>query len=231
MKRFNVVLKRDDGGVEVHAMKEWLRQHPEHVPSGLDPTKSTSHQLRDGLKKSGWTVQETDTETRLQLPGTVVDDSTIDDVLGNDEEINETEASEQSFALEYQLRDFIAQNLASIPVMDRHLQLYVDPTGRDGIEYPTAVGPIDILARDSTDDFFVFELKRGRSPDHTIGQLTRYMGWVNHTIGREHEVFGVIVAKAIDNKLRYAASVIPNTTLLEYAVEFRLHSADGVPAV
>lgn len=32
MKRFNVVIPRDDGGVEIYPMKEWLRQHPEHAP-------------------------------------------------------------------------------------------------------------------------------------------------------------------------------------------------------
>src|SRR5208337_498229 len=47
--------------------------------------------------------------------------------------------------------------------------------GRSGIEFPTAVGPIDILAIDASGDFFVFELKRARSPDHAIGQPTRYM--------------------------------------------------------
>src|SRR5208337_786081 len=56
--------------------------------------------------------------------------------------------------------------------------------GRSGIEFPTAVGPIDILAIDASGDFFVFELKRARSPDHSIGQPTRYMGWVQQTIGK-----------------------------------------------
>jgi hypothetical protein len=51
MARFNVVFAREDGGLEVHRMKEWLRLHPEHIPDGLDATKSTSHQLRDGLRR------------------------------------------------------------------------------------------------------------------------------------------------------------------------------------
>jgi hypothetical protein len=42
MKRYNVVIPRKDGGIEVHAMKEWLRQHPSRVPAGLDATASTS---------------------------------------------------------------------------------------------------------------------------------------------------------------------------------------------
>lgn len=69
MKRFNIVLAKDSGGVEIHRMKEWLRQHPEHVPPGLDATSSTSHQLRNGLKKLGWSVQELTDEVRLIMPG------------------------------------------------------------------------------------------------------------------------------------------------------------------
>jgi RecB family endonuclease NucS len=101
--------------------------------------------------------------------------------------------------------------------------LYVDPIGRDGIEFPTAVGPIDILAIDDSNAFIVFELKRARSPDHAIGQLTRYMGWVKQTIGKEHEVRGIIVAKAITENLRYAVTVIPNVSLFEYEVSFQLN--------
>ena len=37
MQRFNIVVARPDGGVEVYPMKEWLRQHPQHIPPGLDP--------------------------------------------------------------------------------------------------------------------------------------------------------------------------------------------------
>jgi hypothetical protein len=56
VKRFNVVISKSDGGVEVYPMKEWLRQHPEHIPAGLDGMTSTSHELRNGLKKRGWSV-------------------------------------------------------------------------------------------------------------------------------------------------------------------------------
>jgi RecB family endonuclease NucS len=95
----------------------------------------------------------------------------------------------------------------------------------DGIEYTTAVGPIDILAIDETGAFFVFELKRAASPDYAIGQLARYMGWVKQTIGKDRAVYGVVVAKPISDKLRYAVSVVPNVTLFEYEVEFHLRPA------
>jgi RecB family endonuclease NucS len=107
-------------------------------------------------------------------------------------------------------------------VEGRKVRLFVDSTGRDGVEFPTAVGPIDILAVDDTGAFIVFELKRARSPDHAIGQLTRYMGWVKETIGRDRKVRGVVVAKIISEGLRYAISVLPDVSLFEYEVSFQL---------
>jgi endonuclease len=225
LKRFNIVLPKEDGGIELYPMKEWLRQHPQSMPSGLDATLSTSHQLRGGLRKLGWSVQETSSEVRLVPPGTTA--GVLGPILGadgEDTEIEEADPPETSFGLEYQLRDFIAQNIAAIDVRGRRLRVYVDPTGRDGVEFPTAVGPIDILATDASGAFFVFELKRGRTPDHVIGQLTRYMGWVKQTIGKGCEVNGIIVAKEISESLRFAVSVIPQVSLFEYEVAFRLNS-------
>jgi hypothetical protein len=228
MKRFNVVVPKDDGGVELYPMKEWLRQHPENIPPGMDPTSKTSHQLRDSLIRLGWSVQETPSEVRLRLPGERSAETTIDAILGEDLDSSEAEAPEAYFGLEYQLRDFLAQNLGAIDVKGKKLRLYVDPAGRDGIEFPTAVGPIDILAVDDSDAFFVFELKRGRSPDYAIGQLSRYMGWVHETIGKGRGVNGVIVAKEIGAGLRYAVAVVPNVSLFEYEVEFHLKPAQEI---
>lgn len=227
MKRFLIVFPKDDGGIEVYPMKEWLRQHPDSNPPGLDATSSTSHQLRLGLKKIGWTEQVTETEIRFLKPGTSEDGDSINDVLGEEQE-DSSQVPETSFALEYQLRDFIAQNIHSIKVDGRLLSLFVDQAGRDGIEYPTAVGPIDILAIDDSGGLVVFELKRARSPDHAIGQLSRYMGWVKNTIGKGKEVRGVIVAKSISDNLRYAATVIPGVGLFEYEVSFALKPSPSI---
>lgn len=49
-KKFNVVIPMD-GGIQMYPMKAWLRQHPEHLPEGCDPTEWASHALRNALKK------------------------------------------------------------------------------------------------------------------------------------------------------------------------------------
>jgi hypothetical protein len=221
------VLPREDGGVEIHPLKEWLRQHPE-IPTGLDPSASTSHQLRAALRRLGWTMQETPTEIRLIKPGT--ETQVVGEVLGPNEANGDDDDNQPVFSLEYQLRDFLASNLSTISIDGKRLRLFVDATGRDGIEFPSAVGPIDILAVDDKEAFFVFELKRANSPDRAMGQLARYMGWVQQTIGKGREVFGVIVAKSISENLRYAASIVPNVHLFEYEVEFHLRPAHGLPS-
>lgn len=98
-------------------------------------------------------------------------------------EITEDER-ELLFPVESHLRDFIAQNIEGIKVNDHSLRLYIDEHGRDGVEYPTDVGPIDILALDEEDNFAVFELKLIRGADKAIGQLLRYMGWVKRNLSK-----------------------------------------------
>src|SRR6266850_3670787 len=121
MKRFNVAVPKGDGGVELYPMKEWLRRHPDQLPAGLDPTFSTSHQLRNGLKKQGWSVQETASEVHLVPPGSNNASAAVQAVLGDEAILEEAqnELDEAAFGLEEQLRDFIADNMAAIDFAGR----------------------------------------------------------------------------------------------------------------
>lgn len=124
------------------------------------------------------------------------------------------------FALEAHLRDYLAKNLPKLPGHDMPLTLY-RADDRDGVEFQTDVGPIDILAT-GNGDFYVFELKLGRGPDAALGQILRYMGWVKGHLAGEKNVFGVIVASDIGQKLRYAATQVPNVRLMEYDLKVDL---------
>jgi hypothetical protein len=223
-RKFLIVTKSPSGTIELHSMKDWLRKHPEEMPPGFTPLHKTSHQLRNELRRMGWIINESDDEVRLMRPDIAED---ADAVSALDEASTEIEEEEEfAFSLEKHLQDFIAYNLATLPVAQKRLRLYGNPERREGVEYPTAVGPIDILATDGEGNFVVFELKLGRGPDKTMGQLLRYMGWVKKNLAQDREVYGVIVAKDIDEKLRFAALLVPNVSLLEYEIDFRLKTAN-----
>jgi hypothetical protein len=98
MQRFTVAIPKGDGGVEVYPMKEWLRQHPESIPPGLSPG-SNSRQLRRHLRRMGWTVQETTTEVQLSPPGVTA--ASVEAVPGDEDELDESQASEAWFGLEH----------------------------------------------------------------------------------------------------------------------------------
>jgi hypothetical protein len=60
--------------------------------------------------------------------------------------------------------------------------------------------------------------------DSTIGQLLRYIAYVKENIAKPGQsVKGLIVAKEIDDALRYAIKPVPSIKVLTYRVDFKLH--------
>lgn len=127
------------------------------------------------------------------------------------------------FAFEEHLQDFLISNLSTIK--KHKLQLFDDGVRR-GKEYPTAVGPIDILTIDENGDFFVFETKLSRGMDKALGQLLRYMGWVKVELAKGKNVHGIIVAHKMDEKIKYAVEMTPNISLCEYEMKFDINFLD-----
>lgn len=184
VQRHVVVLPIEGGGEEVHPLKKWLRDHPGEVDPGFDFVKGTSHQMRTALQKRGWDMQVTADQVRLMRPGTAGDLLAEEEEAEEEQEAGDAEQVAPYFGLEFQLRDFLAKNLDTIEVVPgKRLQLY-----DRGVEYPTEVGPIDILAVEKGNPaggpFYVFELKRAKSPDSAIGQVARYMACIEDTVGK-----------------------------------------------
>lgn len=123
------------------------------------------------------------------------------------------------FAYEHDLRDFLARNLHLI---EPGLTLY-EEEGIRGIEFPAGGRFIDILAVDRQGNYVVIELKVSRGYDRVIGQLLRYMGWIerNHA-ERGRGVRGMIVARNITEDLVLAAGRIANVELFEYELSVTL---------
>lgn len=226
-----VIVSDAAGNSKRAPMKTWLRENRD-VLQGVDPTLTTSHQLRAMLRQLGW--QQKDTGEHILLIQPSVNDVESESLVQASQAeafASDTEQDEElAFALEHQLRDFLIANLPNIPVNGKKLRLFEDESGRTGREYPTGVGFIDILAQDSDGDLYVFELKRGRTSDHTVGQILRYMGWCVNRLALGRQVHGVIVAPSHDDRTKFAATVVPGLMIFEYTVEFKLRlSTISVP--
>ena len=124
------------------------------------------------------------------------------------------------FAYESDLRDFLAKNLSLI---EPGLQLYQDE-GITGVEFPAGGGrSIDILSLDAERHFAVVELKVSRGYDRVVGQLLRYMAWIErHHAEPGQGVRGIIVASEISEDLKLACSHLPDVSLYEYELSVAL---------
>lgn len=126
---------------------------------------------------------------------------------------DEQNSDDSEFAYEDDLRDYLAQNLHLI---EPGLVLYSDE-GISGIEFPVGGRFVDILAVDSAGGYVVIELKVSRGYDRVVGQLLRYIGWIEkHHAESGQRVRGVIVAKEVSEDLRLACARIPDIRLFEY---------------
>jgi len=147
--------------------------------------------------------------------------SLVGDITEDEEQVTE---QSQEFALEKYLEDFIVTNFDAI--FKGKLELYRDPDGVIGQQYPTGVvGRIDILAVEpKTKNFVVIELKKGRKSDVVVGQILRYMGWIKEELCEENQdVKGLIICRDEDEKLKYALKPVQSFIDVRfYKVDFHL---------
>ena len=143
-------------------------------------------------------------------------------VLGDAENPTEEDEpsveAEQEFAAERDLQNYLVKNLG---VIEPALQLY-EEEGITGVEFPVGGQFIDILAIDKEDRYVVIELKVSRGYDRVVGQLLRYMGWVEKNMETSQPVRGIIVANEITTDLKLATSRVPDIRLIEYEISFKL---------
>ncbi|MGH7954188.1 MAG: endonuclease NucS domain-containing protein [Limisphaerales bacterium] len=141
---------------------------------------------------------------------------------------DQEENNQQEFAYEKDLQQFLAKNLELI---EPGLQLYKDEEDEQitGLEFPAGDRFIDILAADKSNNYVVVELKVSKGYDRVVGQLLRYMAWIEQNLANENQkVRGAIVAREISEDLKLATSKIPDVTLLEYELKVTLHKVtDG----
>ncbi len=138
---------------------------------------------------------------------------------------SDLEDHRSGFALEAHLRDYLARNLH---IIEDGLELYADENGKDGVEYNTDMGRIDILATDKDGGLLVVELKVARGSDTACGQIMRYTGWVKRHVANGKSVRGLIIAQHISDRIRYAIADIPEITAREYNLSISLKDTPPV---
>lgn len=135
--------------------------------------------------------------------------------------------SQGLFYMEKQLEDFIIHNWDKTELGKRFI-LIIEDGELVSQQYKTEIGPIDILAKDKkTGSFVVIELKKNQTSDDTVGQITRYMGWIKKN-KNDQNVKGIIIAAEFDKKLEYALGAVQNIEVFLYQVDFELKEFKGV---
>jgi len=138
-----------------------------------------------------------------------------------------SEDSYPGFGMERYLQQFLFDNWDKVKAL-QEWDLYEEEDETVGIEYYTEIGRIDLLAKHkSKPKWLVIELKRDQASDETMGQVNRYMGWVKANLANENDqVEGLIIAKNMSEKLRYALLVNSNIRFMEYEIDFHLSPSD-----
>jgi hypothetical protein len=117
---------------------------------------------------------------------------------------------EASISLERDLEAHLVRDLGSIePGL-----IFVDR------QVSNEVGRVDVIARDHEGTTVILELKVGEASDASIGQIARYLGWY----GRQGKVRGILIAADFPERIKYAASAIPNLELRRFQVRFQFES-------
>lgn len=101
---------------------------------------------------------------------------------------------------EKEIEEFYRDRLG---LLETGLKLY-KAGKRNGQQFPTIVGRVDLLCVGADGDFVVVEIKRDDASDAAIGQTLRYVGWVYQHLCKENSVRSIVLAGGFPDKVRYA---------------------------
>jgi restriction system protein len=136
--------------------------------------------------------------------------------------ITEETADPALFYMESQLEDFLIENWDKTELGKKY-DLIEEKGELISQQYRTEIGIIDILAEDkNSKQLVVIELKKNQTSDDTVGQLTRYMGWLEEHKTNGRLTKGIIIAAQYDNRLHYALKKVKDVEVYLYRVDFKL---------
>ena len=132
---------------------------------------------------------------------------------------------DSNFHMEKELENFLIRNWDKTE-LGKYYDLIEEGGELVSQQYKTDIGIIDILVEDKkTKQLVVIELKRSQTSDDTIGQVLRYIGWLEENKTKGKNVKGIIIASNYDKKLYYALNALRNTNNIQiflYRINFTL---------
>lgn len=180
-----LLMIKADGSVLVHSdggsykPLNWMSP-----PARLHVSEPAAAQVADGVRET-WVVQATKTDDRL-----VIDLHEVHEDIGHDLGVDPGLVKD---GVEADLQRLLAEQ---ITILGSNFSLVRR-------EYPTAIGPVDILARDGSGATVAVELKR-RGDIDGVEQLTRYLELLNRD-PLLRPVRGVFAAQQIKPQARTLA--------------------------
>lgn len=135
----------------------------------------------------------------------------------------ETEEEAATFVLEKHLEDFLVENWKSTEI-GKYYDIFQENGELVGQQYLSDTGPIDILAiSKDKKELLVVELKKGKVSDAVIGQVQRYMWYVQEELAENGQVVKwVIIGLDADTRIRRALQVAKNIEFYKYQISFKL---------
>lgn len=115
--------------------------------------------------------------------------------------------------LEDDLQKYIYNHWQETPFSEKW-DLVKSKTSYVGKHSAGTIGEMDLLARNKEkNQWLVIELKRDQSSDETVGQILRYMGYINNDEAeKDDQVYGAIICHDFDEKINSALSCVPFIT-------------------
>ena len=143
--------------------------------------------------------------------------------LPNPETTPSQVADASAFAMERHLEDFLVRNWKQTE-LGQEYDIFEEGGEMVGQQYQTDTGPVDVLAiSKDRKRLLVVELKRGRASDVVVGQILRYMGYVQEELAEtDQTVQGVVIALEDDQRIRPALAMTPFIAFYLDQIQFQL---------
>ena len=193
----------------IEALRHYIKELPEmnelrkKLTAGLDFQDAEFRWMAQDVIYVGACTMDKESETAA--PPSAALHTSEEKINEEDEYAQPTE--KDRFVFEKDLESYIIDNWRYIDFGEK-LEIFIDSTGEIAQQFPTDLGPIDILARDDNGDFVVIELKRDLVTEKVVGQMAKYMQWIDDNLAKKDgkSVRGLILAyrsnKAVNDAIR-----------------------------